>query len=99
MKVDRPDAPGYNNRYTRDVKTAISIPDRVFREAERAAKRLKVSRSELYRRALEAFTATLRDREVTASYDAAFADSESEAEARLRRTAARKVLRDVEWKE
>lgn len=37
------------------MKTAISIPDNLFRAAERAAARLNVSRSELYRRALEGF--------------------------------------------
>jgi len=34
------------------VKTAISIPDRVFRSAEQLAARLGVSRSELYSKAL-----------------------------------------------
>ena len=81
------------------MKTAISLPDAVFRRAERTAKQLKVSRSELYRRALESFIAGVRDREVTASYDAAWSDSESPAEVRFRRRAARKALLDVEWTE
>jgi metal-responsive CopG/Arc/MetJ family transcriptional regulator len=34
------------------MKTAISIPDDVFAAAERLARRLKKSRSELYSRAL-----------------------------------------------
>jgi hypothetical protein len=34
------------------MKTAVSIPDRVFESAERLAARLGVSRSELYARAL-----------------------------------------------
>jgi hypothetical protein len=37
------------------MKTAISIPDDLFRAAERAAKRLGLSRSELVQRALAAF--------------------------------------------
>jgi metal-responsive CopG/Arc/MetJ family transcriptional regulator len=37
------------------MKTAVSIPDPVFEEAERLAKRLKTSRSEIYARALEQF--------------------------------------------
>jgi len=36
------------------MKTAISIPDRVFRSAEQLAARLGVSRSELYSKALAA---------------------------------------------
>jgi metal-responsive CopG/Arc/MetJ family transcriptional regulator len=81
------------------MKTAISIPDRVFKEAEQTARRLKMSRSELYRTALEAFLAANRDRDVKESYDAAFSAPESAAEVRFRRRAARKVLASVEWEE
>lgn len=42
------------------MKTAISIPDRIFREAERLAKRLGMSRSELYARAVDRFVAEQR---------------------------------------
>jgi metal-responsive CopG/Arc/MetJ family transcriptional regulator len=35
------------------MKTAISLPDRVFEEAESLARRLGVSRSELYTKALK----------------------------------------------
>jgi metal-responsive CopG/Arc/MetJ family transcriptional regulator len=34
------------------MKTVISLPDGVFRDAERLARRLKKSRSELYREAV-----------------------------------------------
>jgi hypothetical protein len=37
------------------MKVAISIPDSLFMEAERAAARLAVTRSGLYQRALERF--------------------------------------------
>ena len=37
------------------MKTAISIPEDVFRSAEALAKRMKVSRSELYRTALREY--------------------------------------------
>jgi metal-responsive CopG/Arc/MetJ family transcriptional regulator len=79
------------------MKTAISIPTPMFREADRVAKRLKVSRSELYRRALEAFIAALDTSEVTASYDAAYASAESPSEREFRRTSTRRLLRNVEW--
>jgi hypothetical protein len=35
------------------MKTAISIPDLLFEAAEKVASRMGISRSELYRRALE----------------------------------------------
>ena len=45
-------SPGYNSGYTETVKTAVSMPDDLFRLAEAAARRLRVSRSELYARAI-----------------------------------------------
>ncbi|HET9796141.1 MAG TPA: ChpI protein [Thermoanaerobaculia bacterium] len=35
------------------MKTAVSVPDRLFKAADRASKKLGVSRSELYSTALE----------------------------------------------
>ena len=51
------------------MKTAISIPDELFRAAELAARRMGLSRSELYRRALAAFLEGHSDRLVTKSLD------------------------------
>lgn len=45
----------YNHGYTENVKTAISVPDDLFRLAEAAARKLRVSRSELYAKALAEF--------------------------------------------
>jgi len=47
------------------VKTAISIPDRVFQSAEQLAARLGVSRSELYSKALATLIEKHRDDLVT----------------------------------
>lgn len=47
------------------MKTAISIPDDLFRAAERAAKRLGLSRSELYQRAVAYFLERQSDTLVT----------------------------------
>jgi len=44
----------YDQCYTRSMKTAVSIPDRVFQSAEKLAARLGVSRSQLYADALAA---------------------------------------------
>ena len=43
------------------MKTAISIPDEVFKSGEQLAARLRVSRSELYAKALTAFLEEHRD--------------------------------------
>jgi metal-responsive CopG/Arc/MetJ family transcriptional regulator len=47
------------------MKTAISIPDPLFNAAEEAARRLDISRSELYARALQEFLAERRDEDIT----------------------------------
>lgn len=47
------------------MKTAISIPDEVFESADRAAKALGVSRSELYARAVREFLERSRCEGVT----------------------------------
>ena len=48
------------------MKTAVSIPDRVFQSAEKLAARLGVSRSELYAKALAALVEKHREDVVTA---------------------------------
>ena len=47
------------------MKTAISIPDAVFKSGEQLASRLRVSRSELYAKALKAFLEEHRDDLIT----------------------------------
>jgi predicted transcriptional regulator len=75
------------------VKTAISIPDEVFRRAERLAKRRKVSRSQLYTTALIRMLEAEPKDELTRAYDAAFADDRSD---RFTNAAARAALASVE---
>ena len=81
------------------MKTAISIPDQIFRRAEAAAKRLGLSRSELFTRAAVEFLKAHPPEDVTASYDRAFAEPESDRKLPAqRRSVARAALRKVEWK-
>jgi metal-responsive CopG/Arc/MetJ family transcriptional regulator len=54
------------------MKTAISIPDRVFTQADRLAKRLGLTRSELYARAVERFVGEHSDSEVTAALNSVY---------------------------
>jgi metal-responsive CopG/Arc/MetJ family transcriptional regulator len=44
------------------MKTAVSIPDPLFKAAERAAKRQKVSRSRLYAKAIQEYLERRRSR-------------------------------------
>ena len=54
------------------MKTAISIPDAVFAAAERLAKQLKISRSELFARAVAAFLHHHSQNEVTEALNAVY---------------------------
>jgi hypothetical protein len=78
------------------MKTAISIPDDVFRRAERFAKRRKLSRSELYTAALLRMLEAEPKEDLTRAYDSAFDDDRGDA---FVDTAARSLLMDIEWTE
>lgn len=47
------------------MKTAISIPDPIFKAAERLAKRMDMSRSELYTRAISYYVEEHKDEKIT----------------------------------
>jgi metal-responsive CopG/Arc/MetJ family transcriptional regulator len=59
------------------MKTAISIPDKIFRSADALAKRLGVSRSELYATAVNEFLLKHRSRQVTARLDDVYSEEDS----------------------
>ncbi len=54
------------------MKTAISIPDATFKSAERLAKRLGISRSQLYSTAIGALIEKYRYSGVTEQLDAVY---------------------------
>ncbi len=59
------------------MKTAISIPDPLFEAAEQFAKRMGLSRSELYAVALKEYLKVHKREEITKQLDAVYADEES----------------------
>ena len=82
--------------YTFGMKVAVSIPDRVFAEAERLAAHLKTSRSALYARALAAFLGNHAQDRVTERMNAVV-DEVGASPDPFSRAAARRVLERVEW--
>jgi metal-responsive CopG/Arc/MetJ family transcriptional regulator len=78
------------------MKTAVSIPDDVFKSAERLARRLKTSRSEVYSRALSEFVSRHSQDEVTAAMDAALAEIGDDRDPFVS-AAARRILERTEW--
>ena len=61
------------------MKTAVSIPDRVFRSAEFAARRLKLSRSQLYAAAVSEYVERRKDAGVTEKLNEVYSDAEASA--------------------
>ena len=59
------------------MKTAISLPDPVFHAAESAAKRLGISRSELYATALADYLKKYDDAQITAKYNEIYSEEDS----------------------
>lgn len=78
------------------MKTAISVPDDVFDRAERAAKRLHLSRSELYSRALAEYLDRHTPDELTARIDEAIGAVGQPVEPFVR-VQSRRILRASEW--
>ena len=79
------------------MKTAISLPDRVFREAEGYAKRTRKSRSQLYADALAEYLARHAPDEVTEAMNAAVDELGAAPPDAFVQRAGRRVLRSVEW--
>ena len=81
------------------MKTAISLPDSLFEQAELVASRLKVTRSELYARALQKFLATQDPDPVTEKLNE-FADeinAEAAGTSDFRRAVGRTLIEKGHW--
>ena len=81
---------------TGGMKAAVSIPDDVFADGERVARRLKTSRSQLYARALTVFVSQHDDDRTTVAMNTVV-DKVGHGVDDFTRRAAHRVLRRVEW--
>ena len=87
---------GYNRGYTLDMKTAVSIPEDVYRSAEEARHRLGISRSELYAKAVAAYVERCRDEATTEALDRVYEHEDSRLDPLLVRLQTLS-LRDDQW--
>lgn len=78
------------------MKTAVSLPDDLFDEAQRLARRLKKSRSHLYREAIAEYVARHDPEAVTASLDRLAGQLDTKADA-FTSAASRRTLDRTEW--
>lgn len=81
------------------VKTAISIQDSLFKEAEGMAHELHLSRSQLFAMAVEQFISIYRNKKLLEQLDHAYADepASSEERLRIRRKKVHRRLVQGEW--
>ena len=78
------------------MKTAISIPEEVFRNAEELARQLSISRSQLYSRALREYVSRHAPDRVTETLDRLCGEIDQETD-RFVAAAARRILERTEW--
>ena len=78
------------------MSTAVSIPDDVYAEAEELVRRLKISRSELYAKALREYVARHDPDAVTAALNQVYGDGDAEPDPAVRAAAA-ETLKRIEW--
>jgi metal-responsive CopG/Arc/MetJ family transcriptional regulator len=79
------------------MKTAISIADKLFREADTAAKQLGISRSELYATALSEYLARRNALEITARLDQVYGSADGRLDASVAASQARHGARVDHW--
>ena len=79
------------------MKTAVSIPDPVFKAADKLAHRLGMSRSSLYAEALHRYLQLHDEHAITSKLNEVLAHDPSELHPRLQTIQARSIPRDS-WK-
>lgn len=82
--------------YTNGMKTAISIPDAIFHEAESLAKQLEKSRSQLYSEAVAEYVARHEPDAVTERINAVCDEVDTRPDPFVAE-AARRILERTEW--
>jgi hypothetical protein len=79
------------------VKIAISVPTPIFERADRLARRLRKSRSQLYSEAISEYVGRHDPDEITAALDAVYCSDEFPPDDFVRE-AGRQVLKASEWR-
>jgi len=79
------------------MKTAVSVPDDLFAQVDRLARRSRRSRSEVYSAALREYVARHAPDEVTAGLDHVIAEVGQPDGERFADEAARGTLGSAEW--
>lgn len=78
------------------MKTAISVPDAIFKKAERLARRLKKSRSQLYSEAVAEYVRRHDPDAITAQMNQVCENLDTSPEPFVA-SASRRILEQSEW--
>ena len=90
-------APRVLPSYTRNVKTAISVPDDTFDEATKQASELGISRSEFFTRAARRYLEELASHSLTEQVNEALQAVGNDDSADAAVAAGHKVLAEDDW--
>jgi metal-responsive CopG/Arc/MetJ family transcriptional regulator len=77
------------------VKTAVSLPDELFREAEAAARRLHVSRSALYANAIAEYLKQQHGNAITERLNDVYSRRPAKLDAALHRAQLKSLEKDT----
>jgi predicted DNA-binding protein len=85
--------------YTYSVKTAISLPDKLFYKADQLAKQQGISRSELYKKALEDYVEKQYSKEaIIENLNRVYGEDPGELDPAFR-AVVRRMFENNEWEE
>jgi metal-responsive CopG/Arc/MetJ family transcriptional regulator len=76
------------------MKTAISIPHKIFESAEKLAEKMGVSRSQLYVTAIRDYLAGHMDDSVTAKLNDVYSHTDSKLNPALKKLQAKSISKD-----
>ncbi len=76
------------------MKTAVSLPDEIFRQAEATAKKLRISRSKLYASAISEYLDRHRAESVTERLNQVYSEQDSKLDPALERAMLQTLAKD-----
>ena len=78
------------------MKTAISIPDQVFEDAQELAHELKISRSELFTKAIEGFIKERDEKQITKKLNEIYENENSKLDTKIEKIQINSLKLDKE---
>jgi len=87
-----------NKSNTNSMKTAISIPDDLFKKVEKLAREEKTSRSQIFCKAIDLYLEKIKAQKLLEALNSAYAEEESKEEKLVRKKSrhyfASKILKE-----